>query len=292
MPSAPIVRLMSRTVAKIACIVICVALGAPIARGEQAAAQAAPAQPQPETKPAPPTPIAVQKAELGDDDTWNPEWDQFIEQALPPDLLSPAREGAVKSLCPRFKDLTDADKRAFWAYFFQALAGAEAGLKPTATVHHSDPEVAIIDPVTKRGARQEGLLQLAYMDSERYGCDFDWEKDKELPEHDPAKTILQPENNLLCGIKILDAQLIAQHKPVLSKSSYWVTLRPGTYSFQLFLKQMANEPEVCAAPHVRERWPWQRGLRPSSEAVNQPAAPAGSTGRSAAVAGSTIAGAH
>ncbi|HUA91538.1 MAG TPA: hypothetical protein VL991_03170 [Terracidiphilus sp.] len=273
--------------AKIVCIVICVALGTAIVRGEQTPSQAAPAQPQPETKPAPPTPIAVQKAELGEDDPWNPEWDQLIEQSLPPDLLSPAREGEVKALCPRFKYLTDADKRAFWAYFFQALSGAEAGLKPTATVRHKDPEVAVIDPVTKHIARQEGLLQLAYMDSERYGCDFDWEKDKDLPAHDPAKTILQPENNLLCGIKILDNQLIAQHKPVLSKSSYWVTLRPGTYSFQLFFKQMANEPEACGAPYIRHRWPFHRGLHAVSEAATQPASQRGSTGAAAAVVGST-----
>jgi hypothetical protein len=114
------------------------------------------------------------------------------------------------------------------------------------------------------------------MDSERYGCDFDWEKDKELPEHDPAKTILEPETNLRCGIKILDYQLNTQHKPVLSKSSYWVTLRPDTYSFQIFLKQMANEPEACGAPHVRRRWPWGRGMQPASEAADQ------STGRPAA----------
>jgi hypothetical protein len=42
------------------------------------------------------------------------------------------------------------------------------------------------------------------MDQERYGCDFDWEKDK----NDPAKTILQPKNNLLCGVAILKNQLI------------------------------------------------------------------------------------
>jgi hypothetical protein len=237
--------------------------------GGQAQSQTA-AQPQPELKPAPATPIAVQKAQLGDDDTWDPEWDKVIEQALPAELLSSQREHEVKSLCPRFKDLTDADKRAFWAYFFQALAGAEAGLKATANVRHTDPEVAVIDPVTKRVARQEGLLQLAYMDSERYGCDFDWDKDKELKEHDPAKTILQPENNLLCGISILDNQLVAQHKPVLSKSSYWVTLRPGTYSFQLFMKQMANEPAACGVPRSGRRWPWRRG--PASDAANRPGA--------------------
>lgn len=223
----------------------------------------------PQTKPAPPTPIAVQKAELGDDNSWNPDWDKFIEKALPAELLSPKREREVKSLCPRFKRMSETDRRAFWAYFFQALAGAEAGLRPTADVRHTEPEVAVIDPVTHRVARQEGLLQLAYTDSQRYECDFDWEKDKELPEHDPQKTILQPENNLACGIKILDYQLMVRHKAVLSKSSYWVTLRPGTESFSVFAKQLANLPAACG-PSPFRRGTAASNSEPLPEADSQP----------------------
>jgi hypothetical protein len=202
---------------------------------------------QPQIKPAPPTPMAVKKVELGQGDPWNPAWDVTIEKALPRDLLSNGRESAVAPLCPRFRYMTLANKRAFWAYFFQALAGAEAGLEPTADVRHADPAVAVVDSVTHRTVRQEGLLQLAYMDSKRYGCNFNWDKDKELPEHDPTRTILDPRNNLLCGIRILDDQLIAQNKPLLTGSSYWVTLRPGHPSFEVFWKQMANVPDACGA---------------------------------------------
>jgi hypothetical protein len=91
------------------------------------------------------------------------------------------------------------------------------------------------------------------MDQERYGCDFDWEKDKELDEHDPAKTILQPRNNLLCGVNIIRNQLIEQHRPLLSSSSYFSTLQPGTISVKVFLKQMANVPEPCGQKHRKER---------------------------------------
>jgi hypothetical protein len=93
--------------------------------------------------------------------------------------------------------------------------------------------------------RSEGLLQLTYMDAERYGCDFDWEKDKGLPEKAPSKTILQPTNNLTCGVKIMKNQLIDRRKPLVNSSSYWSTLRPGTASYRVFVKQMANVPEVC-----------------------------------------------
>jgi len=224
----------------------------------------------PATKPAPPTPIAVKKAELGDDNSWDPQWDKIVEVALPADLLSPQRQHAVRSLCPSFNQMSETDRRAFWAYFFQALAGAEAGLKPTADVRHSQPEVAVIDPVTHRVARQEGLLQLAYTDGQRYGCDFDWDADKNLPEHDPQKTILQPQNNLECGIKILDDQLMVQHRPLLSESSYWETLRPGTASFHVFAKQLANLPAACGASPYRRKTSPRAVSTPASETKNQP----------------------
>lgn len=212
----------------------------------QAAQQPAPApQPaQPEMKPAPATPIAEKKDELGQQ-SWDPQWDLVVEQALSPEMLSPKVAREVRSYCPRFATLSDGDKRAFWAYTFQALAGAEAGLKPTTNVRHTEPEVAVVDTVSKRMVRSEGLLQLTYMDATRYGCDFDWEEDKTLAEKDPAKTILQPRNNLLCGVKILENQIVTQRKPLLTASSYWVTLRPGTPSYLVFAKQMKNVPTVC-----------------------------------------------
>jgi hypothetical protein len=239
--------------------------------------------PPADLKPAPPTPIAEKKAELGDDQTWDPEWDKLIEEALPPDLLSPRVAKAVKPFCPRFNVLSEPDKRAYWAYFFQALAGAEAGLVPTKDVRHTEPELAVVDDVTHRMVRQQGLLQLTYMDQERYGCDFDWEKDKALPEHDPAKTILQPKNNLLCGVSIIKNQLIDQHKPLLSPTSYFSTLQPRTVSVKVFLKQMANVPATCGRRPSRGEQP-----APIREAVTSASSPASQS----ASASSPAAGAH
>ena len=210
------------------------------------------AQPQPEIKPAPATPIQKKREEIGGK-TWDPGWDRVVEEALPADLLSAKVARHVRPFCPRFAALSEGDKRAFWAYFFQALAGAEAGLSPTTNVRHTEPEVAVKDDVTKRMVRSEGLLQLTYMDAKRYGCDFDWEADRKLAEHDPAKTILQPENNLKCGILILDNQLIALKRPLLSRFSYWSTLQPGGPSYRVFLKQMANVPRVCRVAPAGEK---------------------------------------
>jgi len=212
---------------------------------DPAPVMAAPAPAVPELKPAPSTPIAEQKAVLGDDDTWRPEWDATIEKALPDDLLSPKMGRKVAQFCPRFSVMGEADRRAFWAYLFQALAGAEAGLDATADVQHSDPQVAVVDGVSHRMVRAQGLLQLTYEDSRRYGCEFDWKADKHLAPHDRRKTILQPENNLLCGVSILQNQLIDQKKPLMSISSYWSTLRPGWPGNRVFVQQMRNVPAVC-----------------------------------------------
>ena len=68
---------------------------------------------------------------------------------------------------------------------------------------------------------------------------------RRFPAKDPDKTILQPRNNLLCGVKIMENQVITKRKPLLTEASYWVTLRPAHPSYQVFLKQMKNVPAVC-----------------------------------------------
>jgi len=212
-------------------------------RGAEAAQVAAPV---PAMKAAPPTPIETKRVELGGP-AWDPEWDKIVELALPPEMLSEQVPHDVK----RFYGMPEEDKRAFWAYFFQALAGAEAGLKPTTRVLHTEPEVAVKDEVTGRRVRSSGLLQLTYEDQKRYGCDFDWERDRTLKAGDPAATILQPKNNLECGVKILDKQIIGKHKALLSGSGYWSTLRPGTVSYRVFAKQMTNVPVACGVRNGR-----------------------------------------
>ncbi|HEX6770870.1 MAG TPA: hypothetical protein VF126_02505, partial [Acidobacteriaceae bacterium] len=200
--------------------------------------------PKPQVKIAPSTPLNVESAELGGP-TWDNRWDIFIERSLPHAMLTDRVPRDVRRYCPAFYQMSDADKRAWWAYFFQAVAAAEAGLNATTNVRHTEPEVAVPDHVTGRIVHQQGLLQLTYEDSRRYGCDFDWNADKDLAPHDPGRTILNPERNLACGIHILAHQILDQHKPIFSPTSYWATLQPGTVSFQVFKKQMTNPPAAC-----------------------------------------------
>lgn len=217
------------------------------AQCERSKAAQATAQQDPTTKPAPATPIDAKKAELGGK-IWDPEWDAIVEKAIPSEMLSSQVPHDVKRFCPRFYDMNEADKRAFWAYFFQALAGAEAGLDPKTRAHHTEPEVSLRDGVSGMSGRTEGLLQLTYEDEKRYGCDFDWQSDRKLPAKDPNRTILQPKNNLECGVKILANQIIVQHRPLLYHAGYWSTLQPGRPSYRMFAKEMTNPPKACAAP--------------------------------------------
>lgn len=209
--------------------------------------------PQPQLKHVPRTPIDKKKAELGEN-TWDPQWSRIVEQALPPSLLSARVPRDVRVFCPRFYVMSPADKRAFWAYFFQALAGAEAGLNPRADVPHTEVELARQEKVPETKVRTEGLLQLTYADQQRYGCPFDRQADRTLPLNDPKRTILQPKNNLLCGIRILENQFFSLHRPLLWDGSYWATLRPGTFSYRVFARQMTNPPAACGI-HVPRRKP-------------------------------------
>lgn len=241
------VKLSAWKIAGSVAIAICLGCG----QAHQSKSEPSPVSPTPVTKPAPATPLDAKKVELGGE-TWNPQWDLIVEDALPPSLLSREVPRGVRHFCPRFYELSNADKRAFWAYFFEALAGAEAGLDPTTHVHHTEAAVDVRDGVTHELVRSEGLLQLTYEDEKRYGCNFDWAADRKLKPGDPARTILQPKNNLDCGVKILTRQIIENGEPLLSRHSYWSTLQPGTESYRVFAKQMTNPPLACGL-HVRAR---------------------------------------
>ncbi len=220
------------------------ALAALMVTGCQKPAPRPQSTPQILLKQPPSTPIEKKKEELGGN-IWDTQWNVFIERSLPPSLLSAKAARAVRSYCPRFAQESEPEKRAFWAYTFQALAGAEAGLNPTSDVHHTQPAVDHIDRVTRHATHQEGLLQLTYQDAQRYDCPFDYARDRTLPEKDPARTILQPTNNLACGLKIMEHQIIIQSKPLISRTSYWATLQPGTLSHRIFARQMTNVPAAC-----------------------------------------------
>ena len=237
---------------KMVTVILCaaIALSGSISRGQDQPATS----PKPQVKRVPRTPIDRKKAELGEN-TWNREWTDIVERAIPPVLLSQQVPRDVRHFCPRFYEMTQINQRAFWGYFFQALSGAEAGLNPDVTVRHTEPKLARREAVPINKVRTEGLLQLTYEDHQRYGCPFDEQADRGLPPDDPARTILQPKNNLICGVAILKNQLIDLHRPLLWRNSYWATLRPGTPGYRNFVRQMTNPPAACG---LHSAWQPQR----------------------------------
>lgn len=66
-----------------------------------------------------------------------------------------------------------------------------------------------------------------------------------FPQETRGRTILEPERNLGFGVRIVENQIVRQGKPLVSRSSYFSTLQPGTVSYRVFRKQMANVPEAC-----------------------------------------------
>jgi len=138
----------------------------------------------------------------------------------------------------------------FWCAFFRALAASESGLDPYDTYwEKSLGKPRGYDPITKRKYLSEGLLQLSYSDHEYYGCDFAWDVDKDKAEHDPTKTIFDPQKNLECGMMILDKLLRKHGRLVFNRGHYWAVLMPKNKRHKDFLyywkmyKKMYNVSE-------------------------------------------------
>jgi len=128
------------------------------------------------------------------------------------------------------------EDKHFWCAFFRALAASESGLDPFDTYwEKSLGKPKGYDPVTGTKYLSEGLLQLSYSDHEYYGCDFNWEADKNKHESDTSKTIFDPQKNLECGMIILD-KLVAKHGRLLFNSGhYWAVLKPKNKRHKDFL---------------------------------------------------------
>ncbi len=124
----------------------------------------------------------------------------------------------------------------YWCAFFRALAASESGLDPFDVYwEKSLGKPRGYDPITGRKYNSEGLLQLSYSDHEYYGCDFDWSTDKDKPDHDPSKTIFDPQKNLECGMMILDKLLRKHGKLIFNRGHYWAVLMPRNKRHKDFL---------------------------------------------------------
>lgn len=127
--------------------------------------------------------------------------------------------------CPKFKFLSADEQVNAAGMFISGMTRYESNHNPLVRYHEATMG---IDPVTDLPVYSEGLLQLSYQDTLYYPfCTFNWEADKNLSPTDPAKTILDPMNNLKCGLGILANQVRRRGTLVVSTGAYWAVLKQG-----------------------------------------------------------------
>jgi peptidoglycan hydrolase-like protein with peptidoglycan-binding domain len=125
---------------------------------------------------------------------------------------------------PDYQSLTKIQKINVWGELISAIAKPESSWNPTSWMF----EAQGIDVVTGQQVRSEGLLQLSYQDKKNYKelpCRFDWNADKNLPEKDIRKTIMNPKINLEFGINILAKQIRRTGKVILINGVYWAVIK-------------------------------------------------------------------
>lgn len=122
----------------------------------------------------------------------------------------------------------------FWQSAVKAICYAESSFNPFETYWEKTLGNHGVDPVNGSKYLSEGLMQLSYSDKEIYSCAFDWSKDKNKSEKDPTKTIFNIENNIKCGLKILD-KLVGKHGNfIFNDGNYWAVLMPRNKRHRVF----------------------------------------------------------
>lgn len=154
-------------------------------------------------------------------------WTDFILPLIENELGSSFLQGSddMNEFCPNYNKFDNHQRAIFWGYLISAMTKYESSFNPTSRM--SEPSLGT-DRVTKTTVYSEGLLQLSYQDAGWIPtCEISWEKDKHLAANDPKKTILNPQINLNCGIRILANQIATRKRISLSSGAYWAVLIPG-----------------------------------------------------------------
>lgn len=207
---------------------------------------------------------------------WTPDYNHYIRgivQVKYPALL--ALEGPqIDNFCPGYKVLDQNDRASFWGHLLHSIAIPESSLRNASM--YWEFGIKAPDRVTGKSVIvSEGLLQLSYADSRNYGkehCPFDFEKDKEIFEREyvafetarvtqpnraswtaiePNRTILDPYNNLHCGLGIMHRLLTRTHKDKsfsYATGRYWSVMRPERASYKRVRAQLTALMPACNVP--------------------------------------------
>jgi hypothetical protein len=175
-------------------------------------------------------------------------WSKYIYSVIDKEEIQMLGQNVaddVEIFCPKYRSLSDRQRLNFWGQFIASLAYFESGWNPTSIYTEITQG---FDPVTGHLTQSEGLLQLSYKDQKnyRFNCGFDYARDKNLPNRDPKKTILDPYKNLRCGVKIFASQLKRHRSITMEKNVYWSVLKiGGLYSKINKISQMTKQLSIC-----------------------------------------------
>jgi hypothetical protein len=159
------------------------------------------------------------------------------------EILNSAKD--IKHFCPNYKNLNKNQKINVWGQLIASMSFYESTFNPSARIASVSNS---IDPVTSAPLISEGLLQVGYIDSLYHNCSFDWSKDSKLSDDDKRKTILNPYNNLSCGIKILTKQIRRYESIAIDKGAYWAVIKTNHPNSKLQqIIKMVGKYEICKA---------------------------------------------
>lgn len=178
------------------------------------------------------------------------KWTKMIYQIIEketPELLGENIADDVEIFCPKYRTLRDSQRMNFWGQLIVGIAKYESGWNPiTSSV---EVNMTGTDSVTGKHIASEGLLQLSYQDDQNYPikCGFDWNKDKNLTQKDPRKTIFDPYLNLNCGIQIFANQLKRFQLIVVkdTRQLYWSVIFEGQSNKIKEIAAMTNSLSFC-----------------------------------------------
>jgi hypothetical protein len=157
----------------------------------------------------------------------NSEWTKITLAAINSRFNKLNQAEDAELFCPEYTFLDEATRKQFWGEFISAMAFYESGWN----LYSQLTEISLgNDSVTGKVVTSEGLLQLSYGDTKwATWCNFNWEEDNLT--NPVLTTILNPKNNLECGIGILANQIRKHHRIVLEKRAYWSILKTN-HKFQ------------------------------------------------------------
>lgn len=164
-------------------------------------------------------------------------WSEHVYNELPtlgPALLA-ANPTDAKIFCPNFSNLSESERKQFWAFFISSMAKFESGFDPNESYTEGFKDSSNSYVVSR------GLLQISLESSKGYRCGFL-----------TGRELYHPTKNLSCGIKILNHWMkkdnrIASRTGLSWKGGarYWAVLRQSRKQSYQSIVKWSNALPFC-----------------------------------------------